>query len=182
MRLFVAMEFDEPFWQRLVDLQEELRKVAPDISYTRPENFHLTLKFIGAFEEAKLPALCDSLRNILKVGEFPMTLTGLDFLPERGPIRIIGAAVNGGGKLEVLQRLIDVACARHGVPLDKRRYRPHITLARARHTLPRSAKAQLASCYIDAPIESMVMDFVLMESKLSKDGAGYTPLQHVYTS
>src|SRR5688572_23282229 len=105
MRLFVATEFDEPFWQELVDLQDALWKVEPDISYTRPENLHLTLKFIGEFEEAKVPALCDSLTNILKVREFSMTLKGLDFLPERGPIRIIGAAVDGGGKLEVLQRL-----------------------------------------------------------------------------
>jgi 2'-5' RNA ligase len=180
MRLFVAIDFDEPFWEHLVELQDALRKVAPDISYTRPENLHLTLKFIGEFEESKVPELCDSLKNILKVGEFPMTLKGLDFLPERGPIRIIGAAVDGGGKLEVLQRLIDVACGRHGIPLDDRRYRPHVTLARARKPLPRSAKSRLLSCATTKPVESLVDDFVLIQSKLSNKGSEYTPLHHVY--
>jgi RNA 2',3'-cyclic 3'-phosphodiesterase len=180
MRLFVATEFDEPFWRELVDLQDALRKVEPGISYTRPENLHLTLKFIGEFEEAKVAALCDSLTNILKVGEFSMTLKGLDFLPERGPIRIIGAAVDGGGKLEVLQRLIDVACGRFGVPLDDRRYRPHVTLARARRAIPRWGKARLLSSATPKPFDSLVDGFVLMQSKPSNKGSEYTPLHHVH--
>src|SRR4051812_14422375 len=108
MRLFVAIELNEPFGERLVELQNALRQLEPDISYTRPENLHLTLKFIGEFAEAKVPELCNSLNDVLKVGEFSMTLKALDFLPERGPIRIIAASVDGGGKLEVLQRMIEV--------------------------------------------------------------------------
>ena len=111
-----------------------------------------------------------------------MKMSGLDFLPERGPIRIIGAAVNGGGKLEVLQRMIEVACNRNGVPLENRRYRPHVTIARARRALPRSVKSKLAECYIDKPVETLVSGFVLMQSKLSSKGSQYIPLQHVYTS
>lgn len=179
MRLFVAIELDEKFWEQLVELQDALRRVQPDISYTRPENFHLTLKFIGDFEESKLPQLCDSLNEVLKMGEFSMALTALDFLPERGPIRIIGAAVNGGGKLEVLQRMVEVACGRLEIPMENRRYRPHITLARARRALPRSSKAKLISSAPVTPVESLVDGFVLMQSKLSDKGAGYTPLHHV---
>ena len=180
MRLFVAIELDEPFWQHLVDLQDALRRAQPDISYTRPENFHLTLKFIGEFDETKLPQLCESLNEVLKMGEFSMSLTTLDFLPEHGPIRIIGAAVNGRGKLEVLKRMVEVACGRLDVPMENRRYRPHITLARARRPLPRSSKSKLISSAPITPVESLVDGFVLMESKLSNKGAGYTPLHHVH--
>ena len=179
MRLFVAIELDEPFRQRLVELQDALRRVESDISYTKLENLHLTLKFIGEFEEAKLPALCNSLRNIPKIGAFTMTLTGLDFLPERGPIRIIAAAIDGGEKLLALQRAIEAACETQSVPLENRRYRPHITLARARRPLPRSAKPRLASCATHKSVESLVTDFVLMESKLSNQGSQYAVLQRV---
>jgi len=179
MRLFVATELDEPFRERLVELQDALRRVEPDISYTRPENLHLTLKFIGDFEEAKAPELCNSLNEVLKVGEFNMKLTGLDFLPETGLIRIIGASVDGGGKLQVLQRMIEVTCARFGVPIENRGYRPHITLARARRPLPRSAKSRFLSSASVTPVESLVESFVLMQSKLSNKGSEYTPLHHV---
>ena len=180
MRLFVAIEFDEPFWKQLVKLQDSLRTAAPDVSYTRPENLHLTLKFIGELEETKLPQLCDSLNQVLKMREFTIALTALDFLPERGPIRIIGAAVNGGGKLEVLQTMVDVACGRLEIPMDNRRYRPHITLARARRPLPRSSTAKLISSAPVTPVESLIDSFVLMQSRLSNKGAGYLPLHHVY--
>jgi 2'-5' RNA ligase len=126
-----------------------------------------------------VPELCNSLNDVLRVGEFSMTLKGLDFLPERGPIRIIAASVDGGGKLQVLQRMIDVTCGRHGVPIDNRRYRPHITLARARQPLPRSAKSRLLSAAPVTSVDSLVDGFVLMQSKLSSKGSQYAQLHHV---
>src|SRR5206468_8249273 len=99
-------------------------------------------------------------------------------LPERGPIRIIGASVDGGGKLEVLQRMIEVTCGRHGVPVEDRRYRPHITIARARRPLPRSAKSRLLTDAPVTPVESRVKNFVFIQSKLSNKGSEYIPLHH----
>ncbi len=178
MRLFVAIELDEPFRKRLVDLQDALRRIAPDISYTRPQNLHLTLKFIGEFEEAKVPQLCQSLSDLPKVGEFKLTLRELDLLPERGPIRIVAAAVDGGEKLLTLAVQIEDACARESIPRENRRYRPHITLARARPPLPRSRNTKLATCAV-APVDFVVDSFVLMQSKLSNNGSEYIPLHHV---
>jgi len=168
MRLFVAIELDEPFRNRLVEIQDSLRPAAPAISYTRAENLHLTLKFIGEFEESKVTQLCDSLKKIPKIGAFTMALTGLDFLPEHGPIRILAAALDGGDKLLALQSRIEEVCATQSIPRENRRYRPHITLARARRPLPRSAKSHLASAVQLKPIQSQVKECVLMESKLSK--------------
>src|SRR4051812_13926374 len=132
MRLFVAIELNEGFRKRLVEMQDALWAVVPEVSLTREENLHLTLKFIGELVEQRVPALCEALKEIPKVGEFELRLIGPDFLPERGPIRIIGAAVDGGEKLLTLQSAIEEACASQRIPRENRRYRPHITLARAR--------------------------------------------------
>ena|SRR5436190_13449786 len=179
MRLFVAIELDEPFRNGLVELQGALRRVEPEISYTRPENLHLTLKFIGEFEETKVPELWEGLSKISKVGAFAMNLSGLDFLPERGPIRIIAAAIDGGEKLIALQAAIEGACAAQKIPKENRRYRPHITLARVRRPLRRSAKARFVEAAPVRVIESQVKEFVLMQSKLSNKGSQYVVLQHV---
>jgi 2'-5' RNA ligase len=179
MRLFVAIELDEQFRSRLVELQNSIRVAAPDISYTRAENLHLTLKFIGEFEESKVPQLCDALKNIPEVGTFSMALTGLDFLPERGPIRIVAAALDGGEKLLALQSQIEEFCATQNIPRENRRYRPHITLARARRPLPRSAKSRLARGVTTQSAQLMVKEFVLIESKLSNRGSQYIPLHHI---
>jgi len=179
MRLFFAIELDEPFRNRLVELQDSLRPAAPDISYIRAENLHLTLKFIGEFEESKIPQLCESLKNIPKPGKFSMALTGLDFLPERGPIRILAAALDGGEKLLALQSQIEDACATQNIPRENRRYRPHITLARARRPLPRSTKSRLTQGVTTQSAQLMVKEFVLIESKLSNRGSQYIPLHHI---
>jgi 2'-5' RNA ligase len=175
MRLFVATELDEPFRNHLIKIQDSLRSVVPKVSFTKTENLHLTLKFIGEVEEKEVPALCDSLSAVARDGPIPLRYVGLDFLPERGPIRIIAAAVDGTEKLFALQKRIEEACATQSIPRENRRFRAHITLARDRHGLPRSKPPQLPQ--LDARMT--VSSFVLMQSKLSHKGSEYTPLQHV---
>src|SRR5256885_1079305 len=102
MRLFVAIELDERFRERLIELQESLRHDLPNVSFTKPKNLHLTLRFIGEFEEKNVPALCDALSAVTRDGVISLRYSGLDLLPERGPIRIIAAAVDGGEKLLTL--------------------------------------------------------------------------------
>src|SRR5438552_17589248 len=99
MRVFVAIELSEGFRSRLVEMQDALRAVVPDVSFTTPQNLHLTLKFIGEVEEQRVPALCEALKAVPQVGQFELRLIGADFLPERGPIRIIGASLDGGERL-----------------------------------------------------------------------------------
>jgi len=175
MRLFVAIELDEPFRNQLIQLQDALRATLPNVSFTKPQNLHLTLKFIGEVEEKKVPALCDALNAVARDGSFPLRYVGLDFLPERGPIRIIAAAVDGTEKLLALQNRIEEACATQNIPKENRRFRAHITLARDRRGLPRSKKPSASQ--IDTVMN--VKEFVLMESRLSNKGSEYTPLHHL---
>ena len=177
MRLFVAIELDEPFRNHLIKLQESLRPNLPHVSFTKPENLHLTLKFIGEVEEKKVPSLCDALSTVACEGPFLLNYTGLDFLPERGPIRIIAAAVDGGEKLLALQKRIEEACDTQNIPRENRRFRAHITLARDRRGMKRSKKPHIAENVI-APMTAT--EFVLMQSKLSNKGSQYQPLQRVH--
>jgi len=179
MRLFVAIELEEGFRKKLVAMQEALRGVVPRVSFTRPENLHLTLKFIGEVEEQRLPELCDALSAVPKVGKFQLTLAGLDLLPERGPIRIIAAAVDGGEKLLEVQKAVEEACATQNISRENRRYRPHITLARARQPIPRSRKSDLMHTPPSEAASSNVADFVLMQSTLSNKGSEYMRLYRV---
>ena len=68
MRVFVAIELSEEFRRRLVELQEALRGSVPQISFTKPENLHLTVKFIGEIDEQRAAAVCEALKTVPKVG------------------------------------------------------------------------------------------------------------------
>ncbi|HEV8378059.1 MAG TPA: RNA 2',3'-cyclic phosphodiesterase [Tepidisphaeraceae bacterium] len=180
MRLFVAIELDEPFRNHLIKLQDSLRLMLPKVSFTKPENLHLTLEFIGEVEERKVPALCDALGAVARDGEFPVRYVGLDLLPPHGPIRILAAAVDGGEKLPALQSRIEDACAAQQIPRENRRFRAHITLARARDGLARSTGSKLLQQL--GPVKSAEMvvgSFVLMLSTLSNKGSEYSCLYKI---
>jgi 2'-5' RNA ligase len=177
MRLFLAIELSADFRQHLARLQDALRPLAR-VSYTKPDNLHLTLKFLGEVTDQAVKPLCDSLAGIGRCGELELVADHLACFPERGPIRIIGAGLAAPpGLLELVSR-IEAACEQHNLPRETRAYRAHITFARARDGLPSALRPRLHDAVSTSfPSPLMVADqYVLMESRLLPTGPVYIPL------
>ena len=180
MRLFLAIELPGDVRAHLLEARKRLEQAIPKIAYTRPDNLHLTLKFLGEVESKKLDAIIESLS---KITTSPLELHAMqiDCFPNRGPIRIVTAAL--GGTLAPLRSLVDgieQRCKFLGFEKEQRAYRPHVTLGRARPVL--SAKfRQLAA---DATVglwpgpSFSPTQFVLMESQLDPAGSKYSPVAH----
>ena len=127
MRIFVAINFDKYTKRNILAVQERLKAISGG-SYTHPENFHLTLVFIGEVEKEQMEALKHAL---FKVSVPKLTLefdrTGF-FSKGGGDIWWIGIKEN-----ETLNRLqCDVydAIKAAGLPLQSNSFKPHLTLAR----------------------------------------------------
>ena len=182
MRLFVAIELSSELRTHLVKMQEGVRAVTADLSLTRPENLHLTLKFLGEVPDAQVPRVTDALAAIAPVGEFDLKDAGIVCFPEGGRVRVVSAAVESTSNLIELHQRIEGAMEAAGFPREGRAYHPHITLARARNALPPPMRGRLmAADDASKPRESMrVHDFVLMESRLHPKGAQYTPAARFY--
>jgi 2'-5' RNA ligase len=182
MRLFVAIELSDELRNHLVRVQDKVRTVAPNLSFTRPENLHLTLKFLGEVPDPDVPSLTDALNTVPPVGAFPLTTTGIICFPDRGRVRVISADVNAPDNLLQLQSHIETATEARGFARENRSYHPHITLARARTPLPPPMRQKLSDtgdAHGDAP-SMPVNDFVLMQSRLLPKGAEYTPAARFY--
>lgn len=153
MRLFLAIELPDPVRQHLSELiaRYSIRDVVTvawgddfGVSSTRPENLHLTLKFLGEVDESAVTELTDAL-NQVDVGA-PMRLRAafMDLLPPRGPIRVIAAGLDGDIHLLArLHRSVEDCCAGLGYPTERRDYRPHVTLARAKRPIPKPLRQDL---------------------------------------
>lgn len=182
MRLFIAIEMPDPVRQHLAGVQEALRRVASEASWTREANLHLTLKFLWGVPDPQVPQVCDALKA-LAITTQPMRLaaTGMECFPERGPIRVIGAKIEGDDeRLRDLVEQIEQRCFEIGFRKEGRVYRPHITLARARRPLPGSVRGEF-----DAVTGTLwpgpgarVERFALIQSKLDPKGSQYTPIAH----
>jgi RNA 2',3'-cyclic 3'-phosphodiesterase len=181
MRLFLAIELSDAARRHLVQLQQKLKPIAP-ASYTKPENLHLTLKFLGEVPDDRVKGICDALSAIPQVGSFDLAADHLVCFPEHKRIRIIAAGMPLPPQLCDLVNHIEDACATLGFAREDRPFSAHVTLARARQPLPTPLRPELANAAADAwPGPSFhIAQFVLMQSVLQRQGAEYVPAARIY--
>lgn len=127
MRLFIAVNFDQETVARLLAVQDRLRELGRG-RFSRPENLHLTLAFLGKTAPGRVGDIC---RAMEETGARPLTLrfdrTGC-FHRDGGDIWWAGLAENSS--LADLQRELCCRLSAEGFSLENRSFSPHITLAR----------------------------------------------------
>ena len=162
MRLFIAIQFEEDILQALAKLQSEWKALGMQGHVALPQNLHLTLAFIGEYgnPDAVLDAMAD-----VPLSRFSIHLDGIGNF---GDLYWAGIAENKALSSYV-QRLRRVL-AEHGIPYDRKRFSPHITLMR---------KAvfhdNVDRLLHNPPTGSMeVVSIALMSSTRGKNGMIYT--------
>jgi 2'-5' RNA ligase len=175
MRLFTALDLPAEI---VTNLEELLRKLKPraKISWSRPENLHVTIKFIGEFPAERLGELKQALSAVPRRGTIPVRIRKVGFHPTPHAPHNFWCGVEALG-LEELAGASDAATATIGVPRETREFSPHLTLARIKDRVPleslREAIAALPSLEFG---EFEARSFYLYESKMQPGGSVYTKL------
>ena len=164
MRLFVAVQLDKKMKDALRSVQNEMRRRGVEGNYTRPENLHLTLAFIGDYPD---PDTVLEAMEDLRFQPFDLELKGLGSFGE-----LWWAGLEGSGNLEALARQLRRTLAEAAIPFDRKSFRPHVTLIRqARYR----NDPRLDS--IAVPQARMTVERIsLMLSTRGKNGMIYTEL------
>jgi len=134
MRLFVAINFPDQVKQVLGSLIKELRRFPAGARWVEERNLHLTVQFLGNAPEGQVPDIVASLeRSAAGVPPFKLELGGVGVFPSIERPRVFWAGVTG--ETAVLSRLhhrVREEEAGLGFVPEKRRFSPHLTLARLR--------------------------------------------------
>ncbi|MFC5559046.1 RNA 2',3'-cyclic phosphodiesterase [Ureibacillus thermophilus] len=103
----------------------------PFARWVHPEDYHITLAFLGFAEKEKLEQAIEKVKPVLeKEVSFTLTLNSIGvFGPQKAP-RIFWADVESSEQLFSIQKEVYQQCVETGFQLDKKPFRPHITLAR----------------------------------------------------
>jgi 2'-5' RNA ligase len=178
MRLFVALEIPSAVRENLAGLLKSLRAVSPQTRWVRPENLHVTLKFIGEVPETKLAAIRTALARVRS--DQPMTLDfrGLGFFPNEKHPRVFWAGIEASPNLKTLAADIEEATKTLGISGEQRPFSPHLTLARFEP--PRLAEQLRAAMQENTARDFGSLrtnQFHLIESKLKPSGAEYTTVE-----
>lgn len=178
MRLFIAIEIPENVRNTFASLLKEFRGIAPQLKWVHAGNLHVTLKFLGETESAKLAALQNALSAVRSPDPVELEFSGLGFFPSEKRPRVFWAGMETSPNLKTLAAAVNHAVHRIGFPLEERPFTPHLTLARL--TLP-GIPPKLLQAIKEKGVQSFgslrTQDFHLLESKLKPTGAEYTTLQ-----
>jgi len=132
MRLFVAVNFPGEIKADLSALQEKLKRVPSDARWVREENFHLTIQFLGDTPAEQVPLIASALQYAAAgIKPFNLHFRDVGFFPDEKKPRVLWVGV--GGEVDVLARLhrqVQKALEPLGFTPEKRRFSPHLTLAR----------------------------------------------------
>ena len=128
-RLFVAIDPPDGIRDQLSALCCGL----PDARWTPPEQFHLTLCFIGEVDGSSFLDIREALADIA-FPAFSLRLQSVGFFPPRGQPRVVWAGVEKSESLLALQRKIATRLFNLGFEPENRKFFPHITLARLQQT------------------------------------------------
>lgn len=160
MRLFVAIRLSAEMRDALIEAQNAMYDRGMRGNFTPEENLHLTLAFIGEYPDAQ-PVL-DALEDV-RFAPFELSTEGVGCFGD-----LWWAGLKESAPLAAVARRVRRALAEHGIPFDRKRFSPHITLLRR-------ASGSAAGLRI-APAATTVEAVSLMRSDRGRNGMIYTEL------
>jgi len=174
MRLFIGIDLPPELKQAMRDLQVELRKLGVEGYWKSPENFHITLEFLGELDPKRVTSLKETLTRVVPSHRpFSLNIAGLGGFPSMRRPHTLWTAVSGNlSELNRLRDKIHADLVESGFNLEDRAFRPHITLA---------SRPQLDGINTSAMLTRKLGEFtvnavVLFESKVIEGRRRYLDL------
>jgi 2'-5' RNA ligase len=184
LRTFIAVEMSPRVIARAAELIDMLRVADAEITWVRPQQMHLTLKFLGDVPDTETPDVCRVVSQVAGEFEpFEIICRGAGAFPaQRDPKTLWIGVEDGAEELKRLQAAIDDALkARLGYAKEHRGFHPHLTIGRVKRAAP-EGRRQLAQILeeqarFDADL-AIVDEVVTFASFLGRQGPTHDALDH----
>ena len=185
MRLFIAVNLTERCRELLQNKVDEIkREVKEDVKWVKPQNWHLTLKFLGDVNKSKLSKIKEVIKNTGKgYSKFPVKFRGIGAFPELDYPRVFFIKIaKGEDSLISINQNLEKKLEPLGFEPENREYIPHLTVARSKDEtnlkkFSRSLNKFNEKYFINVYMEVSVIS--LMESKLFPEGPVYEKISQI---
>lgn len=172
LRLFTGIALSEEVRGCVARIADRLGDEIEGVRWVPRENLHVTLKFLGDCDPGSVDGILEAMRPAREHLPLCLDVGGVSAFPSQPSARIIWVGADDrSGAAAALFTDLEGALRRLGFEKEKRRYRPHVTIGRARRSairLPEGIGDRFAEML---PLE--VHDIVLYRSSLSSSGATY---------
>lgn len=183
LRLFIAIPIPEPVRDEIIRVQLELQPLVPRAvaRWTKPDQFHLTLRFLGGVPVDGLEQLKESVNAVcLSARPLQMRAEGVGFFPNPHSPRVVWVGIGDKeGLLVDLQKRIEAAVRPFTVEPGEKNFSGHVTLGRLKNLKPPDARKMAAHAQTvkDRTLGEWTADEIeIIRSELSPAGARHTSL------
>ena len=203
LRTFIAIEIPSDIRRRIEEHIDQLRAALPDVraSWTREDNLHLTLKFLGNVPVPRIPALSNAVAEAAhEIRSLDLTISGCGTFPPQGRPKVVWIgcadvpsashspdAGSAGSQpasslstlplaLSSLHAALEDRCAAAGFAREPRPFHPHLTIARLRDSKGSQALAEHHKQFSFPAQTFTVSELVMFRSELSSKGSKHTAL------
>jgi 2'-5' RNA ligase len=183
IRAFVAIELEAGLVQEVVRIQERLQRSLPagGIRWLRPDQLHLTLRFLGQTDSNRLGELEERLRtSCATTPSMRLKLRGAGCFPSVLRPRVLWVGIEGETeRLLLVQRQVMIATEGFGDHIEERAFQPHLTIGRAPADQSRrlaGLREALGKAQTSLAVEWAVSKIHLFQSTLRPEGALYKDL------
>lgn len=163
-------------------LLDDLLETGAELNMVRPENIHITVKFLGDTQEELIPEINSKIEGILKEEEpFRIKLKGVGAFPKLDYMKVIWIGVEEVEELSRIAHRIEEELVPIGFPRENRSFSPHITVARVRGGRNKNRLKAVVSDYESHEFgELKVNKIILKRSELKSEGPEYFDLREYY--
>jgi 2'-5' RNA ligase len=179
-RMFCAVDLPEHVRSSLSAHRKQIQQAAPvaQASWSRTDNVHLTLKFLGDLSQASVQNLSEAAAQaVAGLEPFTVRLEQTGVFPSHGSPRVLWIGVNDReGKLAELHAHLEDEAARSGFQKEARQFHPHITVARLREPQDARMLASAHKAMEFEPVEFAVSELLVIRSELSSAGSKYSTI------
>ncbi len=173
IRSFVALSLPQDIANQLGDMSAKMSYLDKSraLKWVDQENYHTTLAFLGDQTTADLDALAETLDENLLQTEFEASVSQISPFPESKP-KLLAALLEKSDVLDRIHKQVTSSVYACGLLMDKRKFNPHVTLARYRH----SKVDFVNSVHSNVDMKIVFDEVVIYESILTSRGAEYEPI------
>jgi 2'-5' RNA ligase len=179
LRLFVAVPVPETVVRFLQGIQIPLKKQGFRASWSNTATMHLTLKFMGDTPAEMIDPIIGALEQTAQDHEpFELRARGVGVFPSVKRARVIWTGVRSENEvLSDLHQLLDRNLGKAGVPRSKKRFSPHLTLARLKTRVDSHKLVEMIKAFQNVESESFdCASLDLYQSVLTPSKAVHTRL------
>ena len=179
IRTFIAIELPGNIISSIRKVQEGIKSYGFKVRWVRPENIHLTLKFLGNINEADTEKIGRAIFDAVK--EYPpisLAAKGIGVFPEVKRPRVIWVGITGQVEpLIGMQKTLDDKLEAIGFPKENRPFKGHLTLARVKGKIDSKRLSEAMKEFQEFEAEPFTADqIILFKSELKPTGSVYTKL------